>query len=84
MIGTDPKNTKMAALFLFGLALFNPPLLDIFDVGVAHTVAGIPLLYFYLFFSWTVLIGLMAFVVERNSNRGEQRPNFTGRQGDGD
>lgn len=84
MIGSDPKNAKMAALFLLGVALFNPPLLDIFDVGGTHTVGGIPLLYFYLFLSWMVLIGLMALVVERRPNRTDQRTTFTARPDNGD
>ena len=65
MTGREPVSEKIGALFLLGLALFFPPLLNVFDVGADITVFGIPLLYFYLFFAWAVLIGLMAFVIER-------------------
>lgn len=72
MIGSDPKNERVGALFLFGLALFFPPLLNVFDAGSAVTVFGIPLLFFYLFLAWAVLIGLMAFVIERPVRGGER------------
>jgi hypothetical protein len=57
----------MGALFLLGLVLFNPPLLDIFDVGVEATVFGIPLLYAYLFIAWAILIALLVIAVERRA-----------------
>jgi hypothetical protein len=51
------------ALFLFGALLFNYPLLALFNVSVR--VAGIPLLYAYIFGAWALLISLLALVVER-------------------
>lgn len=65
MIGKDPKNVRMVALFLLGLVLFNPPLMDVFDTGATSTVMGVPLLFFYVFAAWAALIGLMVVVVER-------------------
>ncbi len=72
MPGWEPVSDKIGALFLLGLALFFPPLLNVFDVGTDITVFGIPLLFFYLFFAWAVLIGLMAFVIERPARDGER------------
>ena len=45
--------------------LFGYPLLALFNTG--GTVLGIPVLYAYLFGAWTVLVVLMALVVERSS-----------------
>lgn len=73
MTGLERKSARMGAVVLLGLVLFNPPLIEVFDVGAARMVAGIPLLYFYLFFAWAVLIGLMAFVIERSSRGSGER-----------
>ena len=51
------------AVFLCGLALFTPPLLAVFAQG--GTVAGVPLLYVYLFGGWALVIALTAWVMER-------------------
>jgi hypothetical protein len=57
------KSQRLAALFLLGCLLFNYPLLSLFNrVG---TVLGIPIIYFWLFAIWALLIALMALVVER-------------------
>ena len=55
---------RLVALFLLGCLLFSYPLLSLFNVG--GTVAGIPVLYAYLFGAWIVLIALMVLVVERS------------------
>lgn len=55
---------RLAALFILGCLLFSYPLLSLFNVG--GTVAGIPVLYAYLFTVWTLLIVLMILVVERS------------------
>jgi hypothetical protein len=47
--------------------LFNYPLLSLFNRR--GTVVGIPMLYFWLFAVWALLIALVAFVVERTSSR---------------
>jgi hypothetical protein len=56
---------RLVALFLLGCLLFSYPLLSLFNVG--GTVAGIPILYAYLFGVWAALIALMILVVERSS-----------------
>ena len=58
---------RLGAIFLLGLMLFNPLLVQVFDGGADVALFGIPLLYLYLFASWVVLIGLMAVVTERTS-----------------
>lgn len=63
MIHHAVQAQKLVALFLLGCLLFSFPLLALFNGG--GTLAGIPLLYVYLFGVWAVLIALMAWVVER-------------------
>jgi hypothetical protein len=58
------RSQRLAALFLLGALLFNYPLLAVFNRTAE--VFGIPVLYAYIFFSWALLIGLLALVVERS------------------
>ncbi len=58
---------RLGAIFLVGLVLFNPLLIQIFDGGADVAVFGVPLLYLYLFVGWAALIGLMAVVAEQSS-----------------
>jgi hypothetical protein len=53
---------RLIALFLFGALLFTPPLLGVFNSSAR--VFGIPTLYLYLFAAWTLLIVLVALVIE--------------------
>jgi hypothetical protein len=62
MTRPDTKGPRLVALFLLGLLLINFPILRLVDLPVA--VAGIPLLYAYVFAVWALLIGLMALVLE--------------------
>ena len=52
---------RLVGLFLIGAIGFSPPILTLFDKPVL--VAGIPLLYLYLFVFWIVLIALASIVV---------------------
>ena len=54
---------RLAAIFLMGCILLNYPILSLFTRPAR--IAGIPLLYVYLFGTWALLIGLMALVIER-------------------
>jgi len=54
---------RLVALCLLGILLFNYPMLAVFNVDA--TVFGIPLLYFYFFAAWGLLIALMALAAER-------------------
>ena len=53
---------RLIALFLLGVLLFTPPLLGVFNSSAR--VLGIPTLYLYLYVAWTLLIVLMALVIE--------------------
>jgi hypothetical protein len=63
MTRSDLTGPRLAAVFLLGSILLNYPILSIF--APLRDVAGIPLLYAYVFGVWVLLIGLMAFLVER-------------------
>ena len=52
------------AVFLLGCLLFSYPLLALFNVPAS--VAGVPLLYAYLFVAWAGLIVLIAVVSGRS------------------
>ncbi|HEX7007069.1 MAG TPA: hypothetical protein VF274_08020 [Alphaproteobacteria bacterium] len=56
------RRDRLISLFVLGLLLFNPPLLDLFSGG---TVFGWPLLFVYLFAAWALVIAAAAAVVER-------------------
>lgn len=60
---------RLVAIFVLGVVLFSPLMMGIFDGGNGRTVLGIPLLYFYLFSAWALLIGLLAWVIERQPDR---------------
>ena len=66
MIRPSIKGQRLAALFLLGFLLFNYPLLTLL-AGSIH-VFGIPMLYFYVFAVWALLIGLMALVIEKRND----------------
>ena len=58
----EAKGQRLVALFILGCLLFNYPILSLFNV--AAVAFGVPVLYAYIFAAWTLLIALMAFVVE--------------------
>jgi hypothetical protein len=58
---TNTRNERLVALFLLGLLLFNYPLLAMFNTPLL--VAGIPLLYLYLFLGWIGVIGAAAAIL---------------------
>lgn len=66
MIRSSLKGQRLVALFLLGALLLNYPLISLFAGSLE--VAGIPLLYAYVFVVWALLIALMALVVERRSD----------------
>jgi 4-hydroxybenzoate polyprenyltransferase len=55
---------RLLALFLLGMLLFLSPFLGIFNTP--GRILGLPSLYLYLFASWTLLIALVAVVIERS------------------
>jgi hypothetical protein len=59
----DGKGERLIALCMLGCVLFNFPILALFNVS--GSVFGVPALYAYIFLAWALLIGLMAWVVEK-------------------
>lgn len=58
------KGERLVALFFLGVLLFNYPVLAVFNRAVE--VAGIPLVYVYIFTAWAAFIALLALVIERS------------------
>ena len=56
------KGQRFMALCMFGLLLFNYPVLALFNLSA--TIFGVPVLYAYIFAAWAALIALMAVVAE--------------------
>jgi hypothetical protein len=54
---------RLAAIFMMGCVALNYPILFLF--ARRGDVAGIPLLFAYVFGAWALLIALMALVIER-------------------
>ena len=65
MHDSKSKGQKMLALCMFGMLLFNYPMLALFNAPAS--VFGVPVLYAYIFIAWAVLVALMAFVAESKS-----------------
>lgn len=63
MLRRTARRDRMIGLFVLGLVLFNPPVLNLFG----GTFLGWPALYVYLFGAWAVIIAGVAFVSERNA-----------------
>lgn len=49
---------RCVALFLLGVVVFNPPLLS--AVSKEYFVAGVPVLYVFIFIAWAALLALVA------------------------
>jgi len=64
------SSERIVGLLILGILMFSPPFILIFDKPVL--VAGIPLLFLYLFLAWAALIALMMLVVERTQVNAEQ------------
>jgi hypothetical protein len=62
---------RLIALFLFGCFAMNPPLLAIFRTDIL--IAGVPLLFFYMFAVWALLIALLALIIERERRLERER-----------
>lgn len=57
----ERTSTRLVVLAVLAFALFNYPLLHLFDVDVL--VLGVPLVWLYVFGSWALLIALVAVTV---------------------
>ena len=69
MLRRTARRDRLVGLFILGIVLFNPPVLNLFG----GTVLGWPALYLYLFGAWALIIAAMAFVVERNAAASDDR-----------
>lgn len=55
------KTARLVAAAMLGLVLFNYPFLAVFDSDLL--VAGVPLLWAYLFIVWALVIALVAWIL---------------------
>ena len=63
MVRHDRVAERLTGLFVLGIVLLLPPVLLVFNRP--ERVAGIPVLYLYLFVAWALLIGLAAAIIRR-------------------
>ena len=69
MLRRTARRDRLVGLFILGVVLFNPPVLNLFG----GTVFGLPALYLYLFVVWALIIAAVAFVAERNAPSASDR-----------
>ncbi|MBK8175623.1 MAG: hypothetical protein IPK66_10285 [Rhodospirillales bacterium] len=60
---------RLAAIFCLGVILYSPLVIKLFDRGADTTVFGLPLLFFFFFASWALLIVLIGWAVEGRWDR---------------
>lgn len=53
---------RLIALFLLGVLAISPPLLAVFRVDAF--IADMPVLFFYLFGAWALLVAFLALIIE--------------------
>jgi hypothetical protein len=63
---------RLIGLFLIGAIGFSPPVLTLLNKPIL--IAGIPLLYLYLFALWLLLVVLAGLVVNQLVPSGETKP----------
>lgn len=69
------KNKRLVSLFLLGALLLNYPLLSLFNRDLM--IFGIPLLYLYIFITWTLVIflgGLITSAPQSRKNGKKEQP----------
>ena len=59
---SETKGQRFIALCIFGIVLFNFPVLALFNVS--GTLLGVPILYAYIFIAWGVLIALLKLIAD--------------------
>ena len=71
--GVKRRGERLIGLLLAGAVLLNFPLLSIFSVN--KLVFGIPVLYWYLFAVWVLLLGVTALILrDRPAGPAADRP----------
>jgi hypothetical protein len=68
---TERTGERLVAIFCLGVLMFNPLFMSMFDGETGRSLFGMPVLFFYLFASWALLIALLAWVVEGLSNHAD-------------
>jgi len=66
MTTDELKTRRLVGLFLLGCALFNYPILSLFNLPAS--IFGIPLLFAYMLVTWALLI-VFIFLVTKFSHR---------------
>jgi hypothetical protein len=69
MLRRTARRDRLIGLFVLGVVLFNPPILNLFG----GTIFGWPALFVYLFAAWALLIAGIAFVAERSAGPADDR-----------
>lgn len=62
------RRDRLVGLFILGVILFNPPVLNLFG----GTLFGWPVLFVYIFAAWALIIAGVALAVRADA--GERRP----------
>ena len=65
------KNKRLVSLFLLGAVFFNYPLLSIFNHK--SYILGFPVLYFYIFSLWLLMIVIMIVITTRRAFPSKRR-----------
>lgn len=63
MLRRAVRRDRMIGLFVLGVVLFNPPVLNL----IGGTIFGWPALYVYLFGAWALIIVVIALISERGA-----------------
>jgi hypothetical protein len=64
----------LVVIFCFGVLAFSPLAIGMFDRGAGTRIFGIPLLYFYMFCAWALLIAAISLVIESGAESRGSRP----------
>jgi hypothetical protein len=67
LTGPKRKGEKLISLLIVGTLLLNFPLLSVFSNK--YLFLGFPILFLYLFITWGLIIGAMAFVLRDRPGR---------------
>jgi hypothetical protein len=68
------KSRRLVGLFLLGFLLFNYPILSLINLDVFWF--GIPVLYFYMFFVWAVIIAMIGITTKFDKPSSSPPKNF--------
>ncbi|MDW7773542.1 MAG: hypothetical protein SCH71_11710 [Desulfobulbaceae bacterium] len=66
MPDSKSRKERLIVLLIFGFLALNYPLLSLFSK--VKLVFGIPVLYLYIFTVWSIFIGCIALILEKNSS----------------